>query len=61
LPFEEFTRGACFAPENPLISPAMDRMINKFSNQNWLLKVIVGVMGGLAFHIKFLSSFMGRF
>lgn len=38
----------------------MEKMIDKFANPNWLLKIVFLLMGGLAVHIKFLSSFMGR-
>lgn len=38
----------------------MDKFISRFSNTNWLFKIIFLVMGGLAVHIKFISSFMGR-
>jgi hypothetical protein len=40
--------------------PLMEKLLDKFANQAWLLKIIFFVMGGLAFHIKFISSFMGR-
>lgn len=38
----------------------MEKMLNKFSNPHWLYKIIFLAMGGLAFHIKFLSALMGR-
>lgn len=38
----------------------MEKVLEKFSNPNWLLKITFIIMGGLAVHIKFLSSFMGR-
>jgi hypothetical protein len=38
----------------------MEKMLDKFANPNWLLKIVFLLMGGLAVHIKFLSSFMGR-
>ena len=42
------------------IFPIMKMLIDKFSNPVWLLKIVFLTMGGLAVHIKFLSSFMGR-
>ncbi len=42
------------------IFPLMNKVIDKFSNPVWLLKIVFLTMGGLAVHIKFLSSFMGR-
>jgi len=38
----------------------MEKVLDKFASPAWLLKIIFFVMGGLAFHIKFISSFMGR-
>lgn len=38
----------------------MNKLIDKFSNPQWLLKIVFLTVGGLALHIKFLSSFMGR-
>lgn len=38
----------------------MEKVLNKFANPQWLMKIIFLLMGGLAVHIKFLSSFMGR-
>ena len=38
----------------------MNKVIDIFSNPVWLLKIVFLTMGGLAVHIKFLSSLMGR-
>jgi hypothetical protein len=37
----------------------MEKLIEKFSNPNLMLKIIILAIGGLALHIKFVSSFMG--
>ncbi len=39
---------------------AMYKLIDKFSNPNGLLKIIFLLVGALAVHINFLSSYMGR-
>lgn len=38
----------------------MEKLLNKFANPNWLYKIIFLLMAGLAIHMRYLSSYMGR-
>jgi hypothetical protein len=40
--------------------PPMEKVLDKFSNQNWLLRIIFVLMSVLGVHAKYLSSYMGR-
>ena len=38
----------------------MEKMIEKFSRQDWFLRIIFLVMVILTLHVKYFSSYMGR-
>jgi hypothetical protein len=40
--------------------PGMEKILSKFANSQWLMKIIFLIMGALALHMRYLSSYMGR-
>lgn len=38
----------------------MEKMIEKFSNSDWVFRIIFFAITMLSLHVKYLSSYMGR-